>query len=257
MPLDRDSVEANRNAFRDKGQGQFNSRLFIAVDEEKHADDMRRRFRPGQPLSCELKEALGLEQDDDVPEYVQSIYFHGYPPAYLGSAPDQDPLLVRDRTAVKAPATPELRVFSEDMDYADEVVGDTNQVSCKPVVDVTDGELDADDKSSIEDGALSEDEADSDPNKQSALDDYAECVRNIPLVKYPGLDLAQFDFTSTSCPGKPLHPHTPHRSKPSGESNYRYYGEPQDYSYQSSSQTPRATQGSYDDQWSGMLDDYQ
>ncbi|KAJ2463670.1 hypothetical protein GGI03_003695 [Coemansia sp. RSA 2337] len=257
MPLDREAIEANRNAFKEKGQGQFNSRLYLVVEEEKRMEEMRQRIRPGQPLSQELREALGLERDDDVPEYVQSIYYHGYPPAYIGSTPDQDPLLAPDRPTTPVPSTPMLVVYSEDYDYVDESSADIEVPDTSAVVNNASDGHEADDRSSDEEGALSEGEVDSEPDVQGILSDNAEeSRRNIPLVKYPGLDLAEFDFTSTTCPGRPLHSGTPRRGRPRGEDEYRYYDESQNGYYQDYDYPSQTAQNTYADPFSGMLDGY-
>ncbi|KAJ2457828.1 hypothetical protein GGF42_002444 [Coemansia sp. RSA 2424] len=252
-PLDRDVIEANRSAFKQKGQGQFNSRLYLVVEDEKRAEEMRQRIRPGQPLSRELREALGLEQDDDVPEYIQSIYSHGYPSAYLGSAPDQDPLLARDKPATQAPSTPMLAVYNEGVDYACGSRADIEDPKAPIVTRSAVGDHEADGRSSDEDGALSEGEdgvlsegeVDSEPDELGAERDRMEAGRrNIPLVSYPGLDLAEFDFSSNSSPGRPLRPHTPHRRGLRGKDEYRYYDELQ------------TDQNAYGDPFAGMLASY-
>ncbi|KAJ2690999.1 hypothetical protein IWW39_000358 [Coemansia spiralis] len=254
MPLDRDAIEASRSAFKEKGLGQFNSRLYLVVEEEERAEEMRKRIRPGQPLSQELREALGLEREDDVPEYVQSIYYHGYPPAYIGSAPDQDPLLARDVSTTLVPATPMLVVYNGDDDYADEPSADVEAPDTNAVAYNNPDVLEADDQSSDEEGALSEGEVDSEPDMQSGKAE--ESRRNFPLVSYPGLDLAEFDFASTTCPGRPLRSDTPRRSRPRYDDEYRYHGEAQNDYYDGYGFTPQATQNTYADPFAGMLDGY-
>ncbi|KAJ2892440.1 hypothetical protein GGI21_005610 [Coemansia aciculifera] len=244
-PLDRETIEANLSAFKGRKQGQFNSRLYLVVEEEKRANEMRQRIRPGQPLSQELREALGLERDDDVPEYVQSIYHHGYPPAYLGSTPHQDPLLTRDEAAIHpGPSTPMLEVFSEDVDYAGEPEADIEDPSASVAIkDAASGDEEGA-LSESEEGALSEGEVDDELDEQSTESkaiEKSDC--NIPLVVYPGLDLAEFDFTSKSRPGKPLRRYTPRQSR------YRYYDESQTSYYQSEP-------NSYDEPFEDMLDGY-
>ncbi|KAJ2868397.1 hypothetical protein GGH94_000097, partial [Coemansia aciculifera] len=257
MPLDREVIEANRSAFKEKGQGQFSSRLYLVVEEEKRMEEMRQRIRPGQPLSQELRAALGLERDDDVPEYVQSIYYHGYPPAYIGSTPDQDPLLARDRPATPVPSTPMLVVYSDDSDYVDEVNADVEVPDTSTVVNSAPDEHEADDRSSDEEGALSEGELGSEPEIQGIVSDKAEeSRRNIPLVKYPGLDLTEFDFTSAICPGRPLRSGTPRRSRLRGNDEHRYYDESQNGYYQDYDYPSQTTQNTYADPFAGMLDGY-
>ncbi|KAJ2831269.1 hypothetical protein GGI24_001627 [Coemansia furcata] len=253
MPLDRDIIEANRSAFKEKGQCQFSSRLYLVVEEEKRMDEMRKRIRPGQPLSQELREALGLERDDDVPEYVQSIYYHGYPPAYIGSTPDQDPLLARDRPATSVPSTPMLVVYNDEDDYVDESSADVEVPDTSAVVNHATHANEAFDESSDEEGALSEGEVDSEPDIRDSTNDKAEeSRRNIPLVEYPGLDLTEFDFTSTTCPGRPLRSGTPHRSRLRGEDEYCYYDESQNSYYRDHDYS----QNTYGDPFAGMLDGY-
>ncbi|KAJ2743576.1 hypothetical protein GGI20_003636 [Coemansia sp. BCRC 34301] len=257
-PLDREVIEANRSAFKEKGQEQFNSRLHLVAEERKRVEETRQRIRPGQPLSRELREALGLERDDDVPEYVKSIYYHGYPPAYLGSMPDQDPLLARARPATPVPSTPMLVVYNEYVDYVDESRTGVDDASTSAITlntanghDVGSRSSDGDGAlSEPEDGALSEGELDGESDKLGAESSRAEeSHRNIPLVKYPGLDFADFDFASSSRPGRPLHPHTPHRSKIRGEDEYQYYDEPQASYHQ-------GEKNDFDDSFAGLLDTY-
>ncbi|KAJ2492884.1 hypothetical protein IWW37_001056 [Coemansia sp. RSA 2050] len=254
LPLDRDTIEANRSVFKEKGQGQFNSRLYLVAEEEKRAEELRKRIRPGQPLSQELREALGLERDDDVPEYVQSIYYHGYPPAYIGSAPDQDPLLTRDLSTTLAPATPMLVVYNGDDDYVDEPSADVEVPDTSAVTNNSPDVFEADDQGSDEEGALSEGEVDSELGIQSFKAE--ESRRIFPLVSYPGLDLAEFDFTSTTCPGKPLRSDTPRRSRSHGECEHRYYEETQNGYYRDYDFAPQTTQNTYADPFAGMLDGY-
>ncbi|KAJ2063159.1 hypothetical protein GGI17_001895 [Coemansia sp. S146] len=257
VPLDREVIEANRSAFKEKGQSQFSSRLYLVVEEEKRMEEMRQRIRPGQPLSQKLREALGLERDDDVPEYVQSIYYHGYPPAYIGSTPDQDPLLARDRTATPVPSTPMLVVYNDDGDYVDEPSADVEVPDTSTAVNTALDDHEADDRSSDEEGALSEGEVDSEPEIQGIVSDKAEeRHRNIPLVKYPGLDLTEFNFTSATCPGRPLRSGTPRRSRLRGEDEYRYYDESQNGYYQDYDYPPQTAQNTYTDPFAGMLDGY-
>ncbi|KAJ2843169.1 hypothetical protein J3B02_005352, partial [Coemansia erecta] len=108
MPPDKERIEANRNTFNDKGSGQFNSRLYLCFEEEKHMEDMRRKYMPGQRLSQQLSEALGLEHENDIPEYIERMYHFGYPPAYLGISEGQDPLAARLESVSKPPPTPSL-----------------------------------------------------------------------------------------------------------------------------------------------------
>ncbi|KAJ1895890.1 hypothetical protein LPJ81_004865, partial [Coemansia sp. IMI 209127] len=195
MPIDKRQVDANRKAFKDKELGQFNSRLYIVVEEEKHAEEMRKKYRPGLPLSSELCDALDLKSVDDTPEYVDSMYYYGYPPAYLGSDPDQDPMSARGKPGPKAPPTTvPLRVYNDAKDYEPECDYSASGEDDEPEKTAGDNE-DSDEEGAIDEGdSIKENDANGDSLPLS---------RNIPLVKYPGLDLNEFDFTSDN-PGQPL-----------------------------------------------------
>ncbi|KAJ1995816.1 hypothetical protein GGI25_000309 [Coemansia spiralis] len=211
MPFDKEQVEENRNAFREKGLGQFNSRLYLVVEEEKHAEELRKKYRPGQPLSQELHEALGLKSENDVPEYIESMYCFGYPPAYLGNRYDQDPMLARGILDFKPqPPSPEpLHVYSNAGDYS--TAEGKNELTGVSVPTATNSY----EEGSDEEGAIDEGELDEEGKKQSTGDrnetNTPNPTRNIPLVKYPGLDLAEFDFSSLERPGKPLRRHPVHQ----------------------------------------------
>ncbi|KAJ2553412.1 hypothetical protein EV175_002950 [Coemansia sp. RSA 1933] len=221
--IDKRQVDANRKAFKEKELGQFNSRLYIVVEEQKHTEEMRKRFRPGLPLSSELRKALDLKGEDDTPEYVDSMYYYGYPPAYLGSDPAHDPMSARDYSGPKPlshqPHSPTpLRVYNDAEDYKSESDDDDQSV---------DGEAEKTDSinkgESDEEGAI--DECDPIEEKNDGGID-----RNIPLVMYPGLDLNEFDFTAPDNPGKPLRQRNVHcyASQPERDSRsrYMYYDSP-------------------------------
>ncbi|KAJ1721470.1 hypothetical protein LPJ53_004005 [Coemansia erecta] len=218
MPADARLIEANRAAFNEKNPQQFASRLYLVAEHERRMDELRAKYAPGGALSDALREALGLAQEGDVPEYVGSMYHFGYPPAYLGCDPEQDPLLVREsrrRGQVlpeeSAPETPTLHIYNDAADYDSraheaEEHGNENAAE-RPAPD-------GDEADSDEEGAISESESEREPERlaEQAEDRYAEDrPYNIPLVRYPGLDLSEFDFDSTSHPGRPLRPKTPRR----------------------------------------------
>ncbi|KAJ1668383.1 hypothetical protein IW140_000211 [Coemansia sp. RSA 1813] len=202
VPIDKREVEANRNKFKEKELGQFNSRLYIAVEEEKHAEQMRMKYRPGPQLSSELREALDLKNDGDIPEYVDSMYYYGYPPAYLGSDPGQDPMTARKSSGPKPPSSPTpLHVYNDTEDYGFERdIGDSNEGAKA-------GTAEGNKEDSDEEGAIDECDYVEESKKRDVngeQDSTLPLSRNIPLVKYPGLDLNEFDFTSPDHPGKPL-----------------------------------------------------
>ncbi|KAJ1869404.1 hypothetical protein H4R99_004333 [Coemansia sp. RSA 1722] len=205
MPLDKERVEANRNAFNAKGSGQFGGRLYLSVEEETHMNDMREKYRPGQPLSQTLSEALGLQHRDDIPEYIQRMHYFGYPPAYLGSSAEQDPMTARLGSMPKPPSTPPLIVYNEDADY-DKQAGQ-ERVPGSAVETESKVDSGADTEDSDEEGAISDDgngNGDSAEITQVEESVEPEKPRNIPLVHYHGLDLSRFDFAADSDPGKPL-----------------------------------------------------
>ncbi|KAJ2518545.1 Zinc finger CCHC domain-containing protein 8 [Coemansia sp. RSA 1939] len=203
MPIDRRQVDANRKAFKENEIGQFNSRLYLAAEEEKHIEEMRRKYQPGRPLSLGLREALGLRHEDDVPRYIDSMYCYGYPPAYLGSDPNQDPMSLRESTRPNPPPSPSLlHVYNDVKDYPNE--DGRKRLDKDNIVDESDGAKDGSDEEGAIDECVSvdkEQEGDANGEQDNVL---PLGRRNIPLVKYAGLDLDTFDFASLSKPGQPL-----------------------------------------------------
>ncbi|KAJ1821915.1 hypothetical protein LPJ75_000601 [Coemansia sp. RSA 2598] len=209
MPPDKERIEANRSAFNARASGQFNGRLYLCVEEERHIEDMRKKYLPGQPLSQQLSEALGLQNEDDVPEYVGRMYHFGYPPAYLGSSAEQDPLAAAkpdDEVSTPPPSTPPLIVYNETADYEKQL----DQAKATDAAGGSEREASphADPGDSDEEGAISED-AGCNIRQARSLAEATESnkPRNFPLVRYKGLDLSRFDFTSDANPGRPLWPH--------------------------------------------------
>ncbi|KAJ2818901.1 hypothetical protein FBU31_005715 [Coemansia sp. 'formosensis'] len=146
-----------------------------------------------------------------------------------------------------------LVVYNDEDDYVDESSADVEVPDTSAVVNHASHVHEAFDGSSDEEGALSEGEVDSEPDIRDSTNDKAEeSRRNIPLVEYPGLDLTEFDFTSTTCPGRPLRSGTPHRSRLRGEDEYRYYDESQNSYYRDHDYS----QNTYTDPFAGMLDGY-
>ncbi|KAJ2338907.1 hypothetical protein GGF43_006777, partial [Coemansia sp. RSA 2618] len=283
MPVDSARMEANRAAFQEKSSGQFGGRFYLAAEDEKRVCAMRQRFRPGQPLSQGLRRALDLEAEDDVPEYIESMYFHGYPPAYLGSSADQDPMHAQGLPAQDVPQTPDLRVYSNADDYG-QANGANGTSDSKNENDAEQqATLETKAGGSDEEGAISDGEVDAD-GTQPSRDASPEPVRNIPLVQYPGLDLREFDFSSAERPGQPLRSHTPYR-RPRADyyrgaytDGYRssahnaahrdgYYSETRRsrhsnrdggfYSrFQNRSPAPYLSNNANGDSWNGMLEGY-
>ncbi|KAJ1736268.1 Zinc finger CCHC domain-containing protein 8 [Coemansia biformis] len=275
MPVDDRRVDASRRAFREKGSGQFSGRFYLAAEDEKRMDELRKSLRPGQPLSQGLRLALGLKRECDVPEYIDSMYRYGYPPAYLGHDPGQDPLRTRTAVAPQVPPTPSLRVYRDidDFDRAHRIgrtdgagnIGDKDD----PRVDELAG-VRSNDEESGEEGAVSEGELSAEENGPANGGCSPAPARNIPLVQYSGLDLSEFDFSSTEHPGRPLRPYTPryhtradYRS-PHFDGRYadsgrrrqdrNNYGQ-HDY-YQAFHSEPSMAGSTYDDGWGGMLANY-
>ncbi|KAJ2387779.1 hypothetical protein GGI23_006199 [Coemansia sp. RSA 2559] len=256
MPIDKRQVDANRKAFKDKELGQFNSRLYVVVEEEKHTEEMRRKYRPGLPLSSDLCNALGLKSVDDTPEYVDSMYYYGYPPAYLGSDPDQDPMSARGKSKPEAsPNIAPLRVYNDAKDYEPESDDGASDEDAKLEKDAEDNE------DSDEEGAIDEDESikENDANGGSL-----HLNRNIPLVKYPGLDLNEFDFTSDN-PGQPLRQRRMYRYAQQPDRNdrsqralydppYRHHGH-YGNGYDSGRDSTRQRNNVYSDYYSQYQDD--
>ncbi|KAJ2502701.1 hypothetical protein GGH96_000863 [Coemansia sp. RSA 1972] len=288
MALDNDRIETNRAAFQAKGSGQFTGRFYTAAENEKRVRELRQKFRPGQRLSQDLRDALDLETDDGVPEYIQSMYFYGYPPAYLGTNSDQDPMLAWNLLTQPAPPTPVLQIYSSVDDYCD-----ANDANVRKDENNSYEQAATDNKAngSDEEGAISDGEADAvcdgdadAANGQPSRSGSPEPPRNIPLVKYEGLDLREFDFTSTERPGRPLRSHTPYHRRARADyhcdtytdgyrhstsnSAYhdRYYSESRrsrpryrdDYydRYQDRSPAPYQNSNGNGDSWDGMLEGY-
>ncbi|KAJ2454940.1 hypothetical protein EV183_001201 [Coemansia sp. RSA 2336] len=209
MPQDQDRIQANRDAFKERGSGQFSSRLYLEIENEKRIQAMRETFQPGKPLSQELREALGLQHDDDVPEYIDRMYIHGYPPAYIGTDPDEDPLHARKLPTASIPSTPTLYIYGDAKDY-DTVHGHNGGTVDSNSTQQT-GD-DSHDSKSDEEGAISDEEGAIDDTTASNKHEDTHGSRlmcKIPLVIYPGLDLRKFNFDSDDRPGRPLHAHTP------------------------------------------------
>ncbi|KAI7834996.1 hypothetical protein BX661DRAFT_168177 [Kickxella alabastrina] len=235
--LDNDRIQANRDAFKERGSGQFNSRLYLAVDDEKRMEEMRKSILPGQPLSLELREALGLCHGEEeeaggyVPEFIERMYLHGYPPAYLGTKAGEDPMCARAMHLSPSirPPTPQLHIYNDAADYEngdsgekdeqDTQVKQGKQVNAKEALHSgsrdtkASNEMDA--TGSDEEGAISDGELDAEPETESERKPSSACqytgeAFSVPLVMYPGLDLAEFDFASISRPGRPLRPRTPY-----------------------------------------------
>ncbi|KAJ1740037.1 hypothetical protein LPJ79_004496 [Coemansia sp. RSA 1821] len=275
MPQDQDRIQANRDAFKEKGSGQFSSRLYLEVENEKRIQAMREMFRPGQPLSHELREALELQHDDDIPEYIDRMYIHGYPPAYIGSNSDQDPLHARKLPA-SIPSTPTLHIYSDAKDY--DTVHEHN-ISTADSSSIQQPGDDGNNSKSDEEGAISDEEgAIDDPevsSKQNGTQD-SQLACKIPLVTYPGLDLRKFDFDSDDRPGRPFHVHTPfayrefmdsYYAANSGDYSYSpgyrgdyYSGGRQrirrEYDYYQRSPIRHSSAGRNGESWDGMLENY-
>ncbi|KAJ2805104.1 hypothetical protein H4R20_002224 [Coemansia guatemalensis] len=266
MPLDDDRVEANKEAFREKGSGHFSSRFYLVAEEKKRTDEMRKMFRPGQPLSQELREALDLRHDDDVPAYIMNMYRYGYPPAYLGQEPGQDPMLACPISEPDLPSTPDLHVFADANDY-DRL---HNKPETQDAANSDSARASNSNSGTDEDGAISEGEADTDKKSAGGASDKQDRVCCIPLVKYPGLDLGRFDFDSVDAPGRPLYTSTPNTRASSRrgmsycDSYYHGGGHGMDtyrggYYYDNySDQTPARymSNSAYDDDWGRMLNGY-
>ncbi|KAJ2644126.1 hypothetical protein IW137_002175 [Coemansia sp. RSA 1287] len=286
MALDNDRIETNRAAFQAKGSGQFTGRFYTAAEDEKRISELRQKFRPGQPLSQDLRDALDIETDDDVPEYIQSMYFYGYPPAYLGTNSDQDPMLAWNLSTQPAPPTPILQVYSSVDDYCD-----ANGTNVSKDEKEEDEQAATNNKAngSDEEGAISDGEADAVRdgdadvvNGQPSRSGSPEPPRNIPLVKYEGLDLGEFDFTSAERPGRPLRLHTPYHRRARADYHRdvytdgyrhsasnpayhdRYYSESRrsrpryrdDYYDDYQSPDPYQNGNANGDSWDGMLEGY-
>ncbi|KAJ2771675.1 Zinc finger CCHC domain-containing protein 8, partial [Coemansia nantahalensis] len=210
MPVDEDRTDANRRAFREKGPGQFSGRLYLAVEDEKRAGEMRERLRPGLPLSAELCEALGLKSSDEVPAYINNMYMYGYPPAYLGHDVVQDVLQTRSVATLQPPPTPTLHIYHDADDFDRAHAAPSDECSDRGDSTAHDKGAEAkiqtptkgDDVESDEEGAVSESELAAETN--GTVGDGPAPTRNIPLVHYTGLDLKQFDFDSTERPGRPI-----------------------------------------------------
>ncbi|KAJ2084426.1 hypothetical protein H4R24_000056 [Coemansia sp. RSA 988] len=266
MPLDEDRVQANKEAFREKGSGHFSGRFYLVAEEKKRTDEMRKMFRPGQPLSQELREALDLRHEDDVPAYIINMYRYGYPPAYLGREPGQDPMHAHPISEPCLPPTPDLHVFADASDY--------DRVHSKPEIQDSANSDSASVKStnsgSDEDGAISDGELDTDKKSIDSTSDRQDRICCVPLVKYPGLDLSKFDFDSAETPGQPLYTSTPnaranlHREMPYYDSHYynggyatdtyRYGHHYNDYSNQTPSR--HLSNSAYDDDWRRSINGY-
>ncbi|KAJ1965005.1 hypothetical protein GGI12_001065 [Dipsacomyces acuminosporus] len=273
MPLDRDTIEANRQVFKDKGSGQFSGRFYLAVEDEKHADRMCKKFKPGQELSEELMLALGLVHgENEIPEYIESMYYNGYPPAYLGMEEGQDPMTARGPQLDLAPPTPDLKVYDNAEEYDSNTgAGDSTNV------------IDGDSNIAMANSHQNAEELDGNTDEEGAISETEEPapkpVRSVPLVKYPGLDLAAFDFNSLDRPGKPLQLRTPRRRAYDGAngsynshhndygSDYysdRYRSRDDRYYYDNGSARgyPRSAPSTHrsryanGDGWTGMLDGY-
>ncbi|KAJ2310354.1 hypothetical protein H4R23_002804 [Coemansia sp. Cherry 401B] len=204
MPQDEERIDANRTVFRERGSGQFSGRFYLTVEDEKRMLELRQKYRPGQPLSQALCDALDLEGDNDVPEYVESMYYHGYPPAYLGSDSNQDPMNARKLPTPDIPQTPDLQIYAVAEDY-----GHTHNADIDKAPTPKPSSSGEDANESDEEGAISESDANADDTVPGQTASSPPPVRNVPLVNYPGLDLREFDFGSTSRPGRPLRTHTP------------------------------------------------
>ncbi|KAJ2852664.1 hypothetical protein IWW36_000021 [Coemansia brasiliensis] len=282
MPQDQDRIQANRDAFKEKGSGQFSSRFYLEVENEKRVQTMREMFQPGQPLSQALQEALGLQYDDDIPEYIDRMYIHGYPPAYIGTESNQDPLCARKLPISSIPSTPNLHIYSnaEDYDIAHKSnISTTNSNSDQQPGDDSDNSK-SDEEGAItdEEGVIDDKEAEESLNKQNYTNG-SQPICKIPLVTYPGLDLRRFDFSSGDRPGRPFHVHTPLAYREFMDAyyathtgNYKYpeyslaynddyYSESRqrirrEHDYYSRSPVLGSSAGRNDGSWDGLLESY-
>ncbi|KAJ2789089.1 Zinc finger CCHC domain-containing protein 8, partial [Coemansia helicoidea] len=228
MPVDEDRTDANRRAFREKGPGQFSGRLYLAVEDERRAGEMRERLRPGLPLSAELCEALGLKSSDEVPAYINNMYMYGYPPAYLGHDVGQDVLQARSVATLQPPPTPTLHIYhdADDFDRAHAAPSDERPDGGDSTAHDKGAEAKiqtptkGDDVESGEEGAVSESELAAETNGTAG--DGPAPTRNIPLVHYTGLDLKQFDFDSSERPGRPIRAQESGRRSHTGYNSTRY-----------------------------------
>ncbi|KAK9765846.1 hypothetical protein K7432_005514 [Basidiobolus ranarum] len=87
--LPRDEVQIAENIERFKEHNSSHSRYYVELEKAEKQAQMISTFQPGV-LSDTLREALGIQGDQD-PPYYNMMKQYGYPPGYLGYSEDDDP----------------------------------------------------------------------------------------------------------------------------------------------------------------------
>ncbi|KAJ1925239.1 Zinc finger CCHC domain-containing protein 8 [Tieghemiomyces parasiticus] len=228
-PRNQAAIERNRAQFKVEQKPSFGGRFHAEMDTEAKRLETINHLKPGQ-YSDELLKALGVRvpaegesaadtsagaadqgdtnsscalarlafDDNTTPEFVLRMAKFGYPPGYIGTEPDADPLQVaRDFE----PAFTPLVIYAYGSDIADEVK-----------TEVDSGQQRSAEPSENTKASLTTPEAPTTPT--------AAGVRYYPLVRYPGLNLDQFRFEPPA-PGHPKNPPAMWRATPLRPSSHR------------------------------------
>ncbi|KAJ1969440.1 hypothetical protein IWQ62_000626 [Dispira parvispora] len=196
LPWDSDRIDRNRDLQSSHAVVSAKDLRYYLLPEESSVQRCLEKFRPGK-LSRALCEALGVNFEGGsqhevtnateehsmgdtavIPEYFERMYRFGYPPGYISTRPDRDPLYTA-KTFIR-PFTPLVIYGDDDMDVKQNTRKDTK---------VDGDQVEPEQPSSL-------------PSTTSTNNGIPTTTKWYPLVVYPGLDLDRFDF-STKPPGLP------------------------------------------------------
>ncbi|KAJ1660839.1 Zinc finger CCHC domain-containing protein 8 [Dispira simplex] len=141
LPWDSDRIDHNRDLHRKHAVVSAKDLRYYVSSEESSQQRRLGEFRPGE-LSGALREALGFNLVESpqsevtsasekfsvgnttvIPEYVERMYWFGYPPGYISTEPNRDPLYAA-KTYVR-PFSPLVIYGDDDIDVEQNTPKDT------------------------------------------------------------------------------------------------------------------------------------
>ncbi|KAJ1987386.1 Zinc finger CCHC domain-containing protein 8 [Dimargaris cristalligena] len=223
LPIDVARVKQNRALHTPSQRPVFDGRYHAGDEEIDRRSEWYEKYQPGK-YSDTLLEALGINPPEPtdhsdstnhpdlaasqpVPEFVQRMKRFGYPPGYIGPTPDTDPL--HKAKSHEVSFTP-LVLYTGDEDEPNIPTSSSSLRPTSSAAPTSPGE--------VKDSNISI------PGLARSISTPVHAVANTtqsvyyPLVKFPGLDLNLFSFTSDR-PGRAKNPpaiwrHTPQRPSP-------------------------------------------
>ncbi|KAG1405708.1 hypothetical protein G6F60_003430 [Rhizopus arrhizus] len=116
-PLNREVVKARRIA--KTIESNVKGRIFAELELINNVNKME----PGK-LSKNLKDALGMENENDEPPYYKNMRVHGYPPGYWRKAPSNQSSAEHRFSIIHSDnilysSAPLLKIYNDDIDIED------------------------------------------------------------------------------------------------------------------------------------------